>query len=115
MESRNNFNRNRNFNKNNYERLNYNKELTKISKLDIKDGDVLLIQMNDNSMKLSEIKRFIDILPSRINKDVRIIVSPKDVELKTIDEKHLDTIINKLMDIKNSLSKGEKNSETKNN
>lgn len=114
MENRNNFNRNKNFNKNNYGRIDYNKELIKISKLDVNDGDILLVQMNDDSVKTSDIKRFVDMIPSRINKDVRIIVSAKDIELRTIDEKHLDTIINKLVDIRNSMEKGDKD-ETKNN
>ena len=106
MKNRNSFNKN--FNKNNYGKLNYNKELIKMSKMDIKDGDILLVQVNDDSIRVSEIKRFIDMIPSRINKDVKIIVSPKNIEIRTIDEEHLDTIIDELVKIKNSLNKNNK-------
>lgn len=111
-----NYNRNKNKNYQNNKKyyIDYNKELFKISKLNVRDGDILMVQVNDNSIKLSELKRFIDLIPSRINKDINIIVTPKDVELKTINEKELDNIIERLIDIKDSIKKGDV-SEAKNN
>ncbi len=73
----------KNDNRKNY--IDYNKELLKISKLNIDNGDVISIQMNDDNMKVSDIKRFIDLIPIKLEKDIRIIVTPKDIELIKID------------------------------
>lgn len=102
-------------NKQNYNFIDYNKELLEISKLDIKDGDTISIQMNDNNMKVSEIKRFIDIIPNRIGKDVRILVVPKNIEIRTIDEKDIDNIIEKLINIRESMKKEGTKNEIENN
>lgn len=105
-------NKKSNNNKRNY--IDYNKELLKISKLDINDGDVISVQMNDDSMKVAEIKRFIDLIPNRIGKDVRVLVLPKNIELKTVNEDKLDYIIEELISIRDSMKERD-NNEVKNN
>lgn len=106
-------NKKNNNNKRNY--IDYNKELLKISKLDIKDGDIVSVQMNDDSMKVSDIKRFIDLIPSRLGKDVRVLVLPKNIEIKTVNEKRLDDIISTLISIRDFIKEENNNNEVKNN
>lgn len=122
MEKYNNNNKNRgsrsypnkkNDNRKNY--IDYNKELLKISKLNIDNGDVISIQMNDDNMKVSDIKRFIDLIPIKLEKDIRIIVTPKDIELRKIDEEELDHIIERLIDIRESMKKEGTKNEIENN
>lgn len=92
----NNHKRNNNY-KNNYSQIGF-----QLKKLDINDGDILLIECSNDRLPTSELKQISNYIKNRVDKDINIIIAPKEVSIRTVEEDYLSSIIDKLTEIRDN-------------